>query len=337
MLKKNMLKKIFYGLISVFIFLFLYYFIESKYNLSNNREKKQKIESIQQIKERQALELAIKKIYNKAGEELSLKVQAIIRNEKEDMNFILTLKPSQVIAINQQESKSKEIALKNYNTLKYMPLPNFRKYPAGKERKEIFFKYFFYLVESRNQQILKMRKRIILWKKDIQNITFGQKKTVQHLAKKYQVKDFNIQKNSSWNRLLARLDIVPISLALAQAAKESLWGTSRFARYGYNYYGQRCFSRGCGIVPKKRGNRKFEVTTFSSPRKGVNSYIHNLNTHFAYDSLRKIRSRKRARGQKITGLALVNALDKYSERGSGYIKDLKSLIYHNKLAEYDVY
>ena len=316
--------------------LFVYYLMTK--DSTDNLSKRKVLESVSQIKERQELELAIKKIYEDAGNELSLKVQKIIGDAKEDMDFILALKPSQVIAINQQESKSKEIALKNPTTkLKYMALPNFRKYSAGKERKEIFFKYFSYLVESRNQEILKMRKRIILWKKDIQNITFGQKKTLQQLATKYKVKDFDVTKYKSWNKLLARLDIIPASLALAQAAKESLWGTSRFARYGYNYYGQRCFSRGCGIVPKKRGNRKFEVTTFSSPRKGVNSYIHNLNTHFAYDYLRKIRSRKRANGQKITGIALSDALGKYSERGSAYIKDLKSLIHHNKLAKYDVH
>ena len=330
-----MLKKIFYGLIALIMLLFVYYLMTKE--STDNLSKRKVLESVSQIKERQELELAIKKIYEEAGNELSLKVQSIIGDAKEDMDFILALKPSQVIAINQQESKSKEIALKDSTTkLKYMALPNFRKYSAGKERKKIFFKYFFYLVESRNQQILKMRKKVILWKKDLKNINIREKKTVQHLAKKYQVKDFNIQKNSSWNKLLARLDIIPTSLALAQAAKESLWGTSRFARYGYNYYGQRCFSKGCGIVPKKRGSRKFEVTTFSSPRKGVNSYIHNLNTHLAYDSLRKIRSRQRAKGQKVTGLALVNALDKYSERGSAYIKDLKSLIHYNKLAKYDV-
>ena len=182
-----------------------------------------------------------------------------------------------------------------------------------------------------------MRNKLLLWKKDLKHISSKHKRTVQQLAKKYKVKDFNIQEHSSWNRLLARLDIIPASLALAQGAKESLWGTSRFARYGYNYYGQRCFSRGCGIVPKKRGGRRFEVTTFSSPRQGINSYIHNLNTHFAYDSLRKIRSRQRAKGHKITGLALANALGQYSERGSAYIKDLKSLIRYNKLAKYDVH
>jgi len=333
-----MLKKIFYGFITLLILLIIYYLISKE--STGSQPKRKPLESISQIKERQQLERAIKRVYEEAGDELSIRVKKIISDAQEDMDFILALKPSQVMAINRQESKRKKLALKNAiksSKLKYMALPDFRKYAGGEERKEIFFKYFLYLVEGRNQQILKMRKKVILWKRDIDTISLKNKKTVQYLAQKYQVEDFDIQENSSWNRLLARLDIIPISLALAQAAKESLWGTSRFARYGYNYYGQRCFSKGCGIVPKKRGSRKFEVTTFSSPRQGVNSYIHNLNTHPAYESLRKIRSRQRARGENIKGLILVNTLDKYSERGSDYIKDLKSLIRYNKLAKYDVY
>jgi Bax protein len=331
-----MLKKIFYAFITLLFLLIAYYFIEKKSNETKSEERI--VKSVSQIKERQKLELAIKKIYEEAGMELSLKVRNIIDNAKDDMDFVLALKPSQVIAINKQVSQNRRVENQNsHKKLKYMALPNFRKYSAGRERKEIFFKYFFYLVESRNQQILKMRNKVLLWKRDLENITPRQKSTVQQLARKYKVKDFDIQKHSSWNRLLERLDIIPASLALAQGAKESLWGTSRFARYGYNYYGQRCFSRGCGIVPKARGNRRFEVTTFSSPRQGVNSYIHNLNTHFAYASLRKIRSRQRARGEKIRGLALAKALGKYSERGSAYINDLKSLIRYNKLTKYDIH
>jgi Bax protein len=333
-----MLKKIFLSLIALLSLLFAYYFTTNKSEEPLSSKRGNLSQTVSQIKERQELELAIKKIYEEAGKELSIKVQKIIGDAKEDMDFILALKPSQVIAINQQVSiREKSKVKKSTNKLKYMPLPNFRKYPAGKERKEIFFKYFFYLVESRNQQILKMRNRVILWRKNLKNISSKQKRTVQQLAKKYKVNDFNIQEYSSWNRLLARLDIIPASLALAQGAKESLWGTSRFARYGYNYYGQRCFSQGCGIVPKERGGRRFEVKTFSSPKQGINSYIHNLNTHFAYNSLRKIRRRQRAKGDKITGLALVNSLGKYSERGSAYIKDLKALIRYNKLAQYDVH
>jgi len=237
-----------------------------------------------------------------------------------------------------EESPKKLITPTKINKkITYMPLPKFRKYPSGIERKEIFFKYFLYLIEKRNQEILKMRKRVIAWRRERENLSNRNKKTVLYLAEKYKVEKFNIEEYASWNKLLMRLDIIPASLALAQAAKESLWGTSRFARYGYNYYGQHCFSRGCGIVPKKRGKNKFEVTAFKSPRESLKSYVHNLNTHPAYQMLRKIRNRQRAKGEKIKGLLLVNALEKYSERGSAYIKDLKSLIRYNKLAQHDIY
>ena len=334
-----MLKKIFYCFIALLFILLSYFFTTKETSKTPIDNKEQVVESISQIRERQKLEEAIKKIYQEAGEELSIRVEKIINNAKEDIDFIIALKPSQIVAINKQQSITNRIKhhKKTTSKLKYMPLPNFKKYPAGKERKEIFFKYFFYLVESRNQEILKMRKKVIRWKRDKNSITKEDKKTVLYLAKKYEIEDFKIEDNSSWNRLLARLDIVPASLALAQGAKESQWGTSRFARYGYNYYGQRCFSQGCGIVPKKRGNRKFEVKTFSSPRESVKSYIHNINTHFAYENLRKIRSSQRAKGRHIKGLVLVSNLEKYSERGSDYIKELKSFICYNNLFKYDVH
>lgn len=327
-----MVKKIFYGFLATLLLLLIYYFI-TKVAIKDVSTENKQLKSVSQIRERQELELAIQRVYEEAGEELSVRVKEIIYNAKEDMNFILTLNEKQVVAINRIESQKYEKSIKT----KYMALPNFRKYIAGAERKEIFFKYFLYLIEKRDIEILNMRKKVINWKRDKDNITDKNRKTLLYLADKYEIKDFKIEENGSWNRLLSRLDIVPPSLALAQGAKESLWGTSRFARYGYNYFGQRCFTIGCGIVPKERGNRKFEVETFSSPRESLNSYIHNINTHFAYKDLRKSRSIQRAKGQKIKGLLLVKNLEKYSERGSDYIKELKSLIRYNKLYKYDIY
>lgn len=334
-----MVKKIFYYFIAILSIVLSYFFITKESSNPSTGSREKVVESISQIKERQKLEVAIKKIYQEAGEELSIRVEKIINNAKEDIDFIIALKPSQLIVINKQQSIKKIIKYdkKTTSKLKYMPLPNFKKYPAGKERKEIFFKYFFYLVESRNQDILNMRKKVIRWKRDKKSMTKSNRNTVLYLAKKYEVEDFKIEENNSWNRLLSRLDIVPVSLALAQGAKESQWGTSRFARYGYNYYGQRCFSKGCGIIPKKIGKRRFEVKTFSSPRESVKSYIHNINTHFAYESLRKLRSIQRAKGRHIKGLILVSNLEKYSERGSDYIKDIKSFIRYNKLFKYDIH
>ena len=125
-----MLKKIFFSFIALLILLFAYYFTtkESKENLSNISKQRSISETVSQIKERQKLKLAIKKIYEEAGEELSRRVQTIIGDAKEDMDFVLALKPSQVRAINQQISIREKSNLKKSTTkLKYMALPDFRK------------------------------------------------------------------------------------------------------------------------------------------------------------------------------------------------------------------
>jgi len=116
------------------------------------------------------------------------------------------------------------------------------------------------------------------------------------------------------------VDTIPPSLALAQAANESAWGTSRFARQAHNYYGQWCFEKGCGIVPDRRdANKSHEVAAFDSPRESVARYLHNLNSNSA----------------PVTGIALAAGLGKYSERGADYISELRSMIEFNKLSKYD--
>jgi Bax protein len=136
--------------------------------------------------------------------------------------------------------------------------------------------------------------------------------------------------------LLRRADIVPASLAIAQAANESAWGTSRFAKLGNNFFGQWCFSKGCGIVPKSRDtNKNHEVADFRSPADSVESYMLNLNTHDAYKPLRKIRQSLREEDKAVTGVALSYGLGKYSERGDEYGKEIREMISFNKLAVLD--
>ena len=141
---------------------------------------------------------------------------------------------------------------------------------------------------------------------------------------------------AEWETLLRRVDVVPPSLALAQAANESAWGTSRFARDGNNYFGQWCFEQGCGLVPKRRDEgRAHEVATFSSPVESVERYMANLNTHDAYRPLRERREQLRESEAPITGIQLAAGLEKYSERGEEYIAELRSMIRFNNLGAYD--
>ena len=129
---------------------------------------------------------------------------------------------------------------------------------------------------------------------------------------------------------------MPPSLALAQSANESAWGTSRFAKQGNNFYGQWCYREGCGIVPKQRNHSaKHEVAKFKNVQLSTNAYIHNINSHNAYSNLRTLRATQRKAGKVISGQALAVGLQKYSERGSEYVKEIQAMIRFNKLGQYD--
>ena len=119
---------------------------------------------------------------------------------------------------------------------------------------------------------------------------------------------------------------------IAQAAKESGWGTSRFARQGNNYFGIWCFTRGCGLTPTRRDdNRSHEVATFDSVEEGVRYYIRTINSHFAYSDLRTMRARAREQDRQVYGDKLATGLISYSERGMLYVNEIRSMIQYNQL------
>lgn len=214
--------------------------------------------------------------------------------------------------------------------------PDFSDYEAGTERKQMFFTYFLPLVQERNQEIRLIRQDIEVWSQDPDALGWWDRGEAEDLAEAYGMDSFDTTKTDDWDRLLSRVDIVPPSLALVQAANESAWGTSRFSREGNNFYGQWCFTEGCGMVPGSRdAGKAHEVASFGSAQESVERYIRNLNSHDAYVPLRRIRASLRDSEQPITGVALAAGLGKYSERGDEYIKELKSMIRFNKLTEYD--
>ena len=214
--------------------------------------------------------------------------------------------------------------------------PDFSAFEAGPERKNAFFNYFLPIIQQRNQEILETRQRLQDWEQNRDSIDWWDARQIQGLAEDYRMETFDIESDSDWNTLLRRVDIVPPSLALAQAAKESAWGTSNFSLQGYNYFGQWCFEKGCGIVPARRdAHKKHEVAVFDSPEMSVVSYIHNLNSFYTYKPLRDIRAELNAAQAPVTGIALADGLEKYSERGDVYIKEIRSMILNNNLIKYD--
>lgn len=216
-------------------------------------------------------------------------------------------------------------------------VPDFSQYPEGKARKVVFLNYFRPLIERRNQTIRIIRQRLKTWYQQRQNLGWGALSQINDLAREYRMTTFDAENEAHWLTLMRRVDIVPASLALAQAAKESAWGTSRFAREVHNYFGQWCFKKGCGVVPDNRKPGAYhEVADFDSPEDAVASYFKNLNSFYAYKPLRDIRARLRAEDKPITGMALASGLTLYSERRANYIQELRKFIQQNNLLQYDL-
>lgn len=214
--------------------------------------------------------------------------------------------------------------------------PDFTAYAAGAERKQAFFSYFLTLIEKRNQEILATREELLGWAENPDSVGWWDRGEVEDLATTYRLESFDLENPQDWEILLRRVDIVPASLALVQAAKESGWGTSRFAREASNYYGEWCFTQGCGLIPGGRAAGKtHEIATFDSAEDSVRGYMHNLNNHDAYTDLRMRRAQLREDGQPISGINLAGGLSKYSERGEAYVEEVRAMIKQNQLGQHD--
>jgi len=190
-------------------------------------------------------------------------------------------------------------------------------------RKRTFFERLAPVVEAENIRILDLREKLQVARENESTATW-----IADIAEEYGMDEWN---GKAWNTLMARVDAVPVPLALIQAAKESNWGRSRFARQGNNLFGQWCFSEGCGLVPKRRPEEAIhEVQAFGSINHAVRAYLNNINSHRAYRDLRKVRARARAAGKTATSIDLAKTLLSYSERGQAYVNDIIKLIKANR-------
>ena len=213
-------------------------------------------------------------------------------------------------------------------------LPDMTAYTEVAERKAAFFNYLTPIIESRNQTILEERTDLLAILRDLEagkDPSFLQKLKLESLAKQYRV-DWDPENITELAYdLEQRIDSVPVSLVIVQAAKESGWGTSKFAREANNLFGEWCFEAGCGIVPAKRpANARHEVRSFDSVSDSVTGYMHNINTGRAYDMLRELRAQSRLGGTTADGLKLADGLIFYSQRRQAYIDEVKTMIrqYH---------
>ena len=208
------------------------------------------------------------------------------------------------------------------------------------QKKQLFFRGIAPLILRANELIIKDRGRLEKIRSDFRDnnpIDEMNRIWLGKLSMLYKVKFSGEEVSESMmDELWDKVDIIPPSLALGQAAEESGWGTSRFAAAGNAIYGQWTWGSNAMVPEQQRkelGN--YGIAAFESLQESVSSYMLNLNTHNAYSDLRNKRAELRESGQKITGSILAEQLTKYSERGEDYVKGLKSLMEYNHLGPVD--
>lgn len=203
-------------------------------------------------------------------------------------------------------------------------------------RKTVFFKSMLPLILHVNEEILEQRQRLLALRNRLragQKLSTEERLWIEDMVDRYEVK------SADHDDLLRRIDVIPPSLALAQAAEESGWGTSRFAQKGKALFGQRTFHQTSGLVPAERPEgKRHKVKSFGRLLDGVHSYARNLNIHPAYEEFRKVRAALRARhgeGTMVDGLTLAGTMLRYSERGADYVRTIKIIIRGNELGQFD--
>ena len=197
-----------------------------------------------------------------------------------------------------------------------------------RKKKELFIQIVLPLILEENKKIKLERKTLF----SILNKNSNSEAEKNWLKSKF--KQYGVV-NRDLPTLKIRMDEIPVSLAIAQAAKETGWGTSRFAQEGNALFGQWTYT-GDGIKPAKSDkNENHKVMKFKILKASVRAYQRNLNTHKSYREFRKVRAIQRDVLGDLNSLELVNYLDKYAETGNEYIKILKKIIEQNKLTDFD--
>jgi Bax protein len=210
-------------------------------------------------------------------------------------------------------------------------LPDLSTVNQPMERVQLFIDIMRPLVEQKNELLTSTRERLLQIKSEIDQgheLGFVDREQLNRLREDFSVNsdDYPSDKHAV-DVLLSRVDIIPASMVIAQAAIESGWGTSYFAQEGNNLFGEWCFKKGCGLVPRRRAaSATHEVRRFESIEESINSYYRNINTHNAYRGLRDLRTKIRHNQDKFTGRNLVAGLGKYCGRGDIYVAEVRSLI-----------
>jgi len=235
----------------------------------------------------------------------------------------------------------------NWNTVKHgVPPLIVEKFPddfydlaAGSERTKIFFLTLLPMILLVNEEIATERQGLqTLFSRHDRNepLNTNELEQITALANYYKVERDPLTDRRARLLLLNRLDKIPPSLALAQAASESAYGTSRFSRLGNNLFGEMVFTASAeGIMPLNRPEgAKYRARVFPTLLDSLRAYMLNLNTHPAYQELRQIRAEMQMRGEDVRGMALARGLQSYSTRKEAYVDEIRAIIRANNLPKY---
>ena len=197
-----------------------------------------------------------------------------------------------------------------------------------KKKRELFIKIILPLILDENKKITEDREKLFkILGKNFN--TVGERVWLNRRFKEYKIEDHELAK------LKMRMDNIPVSIALAQAANESGWGTSRFALEGNALFGQWTWSKK-GISPKNKDpDSSHKILQFQILKASVRAYKNNLNTHNAYKEFREVRARLRQDEKQITGLDLTKYLKNYAAIGEKYVAILEDIIKNNSLTDFD--
>jgi len=198
----------------------------------------------------------------------------------------------------------------------------------SKKRKEFFIQIVLPLIIEENNNI-KLDRKTLFTIINKNNNSVSEKQWLERKYKQYGVKSKDL------STLKIRMDEIPVSLAIAQAAKETGWGTSRFALEGNALFGQWTWS-GEGLKPKEaKEGESHKVMKFNILQASVRAYQRNINTHSTYKDFRKARAKLRDSNKPLDSIELSKYLNKYAETGNQYVEVLQKIIKQNKLQDFD--
>ena len=199
---------------------------------------------------------------------------------------------------------------------------------TGDTQKQSFINLVLPLILAANDELLQRREAVQA------AVQAHDRDKLDQWAVLYRIEAEKLDDTGLAERLLRRVDTIPVALALAQAAVESGWGTSRFARQGNALFGQWAWTESAGMRPLAASNDRAVVRSFGSLLESVRAYMHNLNTHQNYERFRDARYRLKPQSEAVKARRLAAYLDSYAEIGQAYVEKLLVIISSNNFNHY---